>query len=300
MRDRNLSPAEGINLRSFLLRQAGLVDLCVRAQPCSSLRIALIDGRADPTHPSLLGCSISQLGDSRSSRASEHATFSASIITGGEADQTSGRVLAICFGCTLVNFAVVTEEMLSAGPPIRKVARTLAATVDLALKAKCQTIVFGVEIRQPESREWEPLRESIRVAVAAGSAVILPTGNRSLAQAATPCSWPEVIVTASRNWRGDASPFSPQSGRSGNTIFAPGENIPGAGPGSSYVIRSGSSFAAAVAAGAFGFASCLAPGRAVSDLAAELCTPPRRILDGAALCAKHSVRSEMGGLSCMQ
>jgi hypothetical protein len=288
------------DLRSFVLRQAGLIQLSARVQGSVSSGIALIDGAVNLTHPALQGCRISKIGDSRSVRAGEHATFSASILVAGEADQTSSRVMGICSGCTVFNYAFVTDDMLTGTLSTREVARTLAVAVNLAVEANCQTIVFGIEIRHPESCEWRPLRESLRAALAAGAVMILPAGNRSGAPDATPCGWPEALVTASCDWRGTTSLFSPLLWQTGNTIFAPGENVPGAGPDSGYVVRSGTSFAAAIAAGAFGLATCLFPGRPVSDIAADLCRPPHRILNGTALFTKQFTCSETGGPSCNQ
>jgi subtilisin family serine protease len=255
------------------------------------LSIAIVDGAVNSTHPSLRGCRMSTVGDSTSTVAGEHATFLASILVGSGADRDSGRVLGLCPGGTLVNFALVTDAMLTV-MPIRNVAAVLASAVSHAVARGCRVILFGIEIRGAESRAWQPLRESLRAAVVAGSVVVLPAGNRAGAPARTPCCWPEALVAASHDWRGRVSSFSPLRGQCGNTILAPGENVPGAGPGSTYVVRSGTSFAAAVAAGSLALATCLAPGRATVDLAAALCPPPTRILNAAALLTERPSCSE--------
>jgi subtilisin family serine protease len=278
------------DFRSLTLRQAGLVDLCAATRGCPSIRIALVDGPVNTSHPALGGCSISVLGDAPASTAGEHATFCASILVGRDADRTAGRVMAICAACTLVNVGVVTDDMLTGRRSIRNVARTLASAVAAANEAKCQTILFGIEIRQPESPEWTPLRESVRAASARGAAVVLPAGNRPGAPAG-PCSWPEALVVGSRSWCGAVSAFSPQVRRGANMILAPGENVPGAGPDASYVVRSGTSFAAAVAAAAFTLAKCLAPYRPIFAIASDLCPLPTRALDATALFQGHALLS---------
>jgi subtilisin family serine protease len=279
------------DFRSLTLRQAGLVDLCAATQGCPSVSIALVDGPVNTSHPALGGCSISMLGDAPSSAAGEHATFCASILVGRNADRTAGRVMAICAACTLVNVAVVTDDMLAGRLSTRTVARTLASAVAAATEATCQTILFGIEIRHPESPEWTPLRESIRAASMRGAAVVLPAGNRPGAPAAGPCSWPEALVVGSRGWSGAASAFSPHSKRGASMILAPGENVPGAGPDASYAIRSGTSFAAGVAAAAFTLAKCLAPCRPIFAIASDLCPPPTRALDATALFQGHALLS---------
>ncbi len=288
------------NLRTFLLRQAGLCELSAHVQGCASSRIALIDGAVDVTHPAFQGCLLSKTGDSPSVLAGEHATFGASILVANEADRTSGRVMALCSQCAVLNVAVVTDDMLTGRRSIGDIAAALAAAVDLAVHNGCQIIVFGIEIRHGSSRDWQPLRESLRAARAAGSVAILPAGNRQGVQTGTQCTWPEALIASSCGWEGNASVFSPLSMPGGNTIIAPGENVPGAGADSGYVIRSGTSYAAAIVAGALSLAASLVPGSAILDIAAAICRPPHRTLDGRMLVVKQSAHSEIGGSLCHQ
>jgi hypothetical protein len=191
--------------------------------------------------------------------------------------------MGICSRSTLFNFAVVTDEMLTGGRSIREVAKTLATAVSLAVQAHCKIILFGIEVRHSESCEWRTLRESLQGALAAGSVGIFPAGNRSGGPDVVQCRWPEAVVVASHNWRGIPSLFSPLMGGGVNTVFAPGENVPGAGPGSGYVVRSGTSFAAAIAAGAFALATCVLRACSVFEIAVKLCPRPHRVLDGTVL-----------------
>jgi subtilisin family serine protease len=283
------------DLRSLVLRQAGLVELCRRSRGLGSVRLALIDGAVNAAHPAFDGCRISVAGGSSSIPAGEHATFCASILVGSAADRQAGRIMAICPEGTLVNIAVVTDDMLTGTASIRDVARRLATAVRLATEADSGTIVFGIEIRTPESSCWMPLREAVRAAVGAGAAVIFPAGNRPWPAAAAPCRWPEALIVASRDWRGRASVFSPLAPRGGNTIFAPGENVPGAGPDAGYAVRSGTSFAAAMAAGAFALARAAAPCRGLFDIVADLWRPPSRALDASPFFTPNLACLETGG-----
>lgn len=270
--------------RSLIFRQAGLAETGDRSLRCASSRIGIIDGAADLTHPALQDTPIQRIGGSRSVSAENHATFCASIIVAREADWKLGRALAICPRCTVFNFAVVTDEMLAGSLSIHHTASMLAKAVERAIQANCQTILFGVEIRQPDAHAWQPLRESIRAALSAGSVVILPAGNRwDGVPDALRCAWPEALIAASRDCRGNLSGFSPMALRGGRAISAPGDDIPGAGPDGGYLVQSGTSFSAAIAAGALGLAACLYPGRSGNDLAAALFRLPHRILDGAPL-----------------
>jgi len=267
--------------RSFLLRQAGLTGLdAVRQRP--SFALALVDGAVNTAHPAFEGCRITSVvayRTPRSIRAADHATFSASILVGRDADRSAGRVMALGAGGTLVNYACVTDDMLTGATSIGLSAVTLAAAVNLALADGCRAIAFGVEIRRPESPEWTPLRESLARAVRAGAAVFVPAGNRSSSLAQTPCNWPGALITASCDRQGNVSIFSLRSA-SASAIFAPGEGVPGAGAHDRYETRSGTSFATALAAGACALASSLAPGCSALDISRALWPPPRRVLDG--------------------
>ncbi|HTM24096.1 MAG TPA: S8 family serine peptidase [Vicinamibacterales bacterium] len=282
------------HLRSLVLRQAGLIELCRRSRGLPSEHVALIDGAVHAAHPAFDGCRLSVLGRSASVRAGEHATFCASVLVGSAADRQAGRVMAICPECTLVNVAVVTDDMLAGLSSIRDAARALATAVRLATQADCRTIVFGIEIRRPESAGWMPLRESLRAAAAAGSVVIFPAGNRPWPSAAAQSRWPETLIVGSRDWRGRASIFSPLPARDGTTIFAPGEDVPGAGPDAGYVVRSGTSFAAAIAAGALALARAAAPWRGPAEIVADLFRPPSRALDASPLFTPNLACHETG------
>jgi subtilisin family serine protease len=141
-------------------------------------------------------------------------------------------------------------------------------------------ILFGVEIRHPEAPAWRILREALAAAQTAGSVAILPAGNRPAGPA---CAWPEALVVGSVTWRGDRSAFSPFKSRLSNGVYAPGENIPGAIAGGGFGLRSGSSFAATLAAGTLALAAAQRPNAPVIHAAAHLFPPPHRVLNGAAL-----------------
>ena len=272
--------------RSFALRQAGLIDVCSHVKGNASDRVALIDGAVDLAHPALAGCQITRIGESRSRSAGEHATFNASILVAGEAGQRSRQVLAICPGCTLLNLAVVTDDMLTGALSILEVAKSLASAVDLAVKDGCRVILFGIEMRFPQSSDWAPLSAALRAANSLDVVTILPGGNSAAISAQSRTRWAGAVIAASCNYDGDPSSFSPLGDRSSHMIFAPGQDIPGAGLESGYTVRSGTSFAGAIAAGAFALAKSILPDHPMFDLVANLCRPPGRILDGRYLLPK--------------
>jgi hypothetical protein len=262
--------------RSDVLRQAGLVALCAGTEPRSASPIALVDGAVDTAHPAFRGCAIFTIGERAGGAAAAHATFNASVLVASRADRAAGRALGIASGCAVVNVAAVTDRMLTTMPP-DEVAATLSAAVREGTRHGCRVLLFGVEIRRPESREWAPLREALRATAGSGGIAIVPAGNRAASHSLAMC-WPGVLVVASHGRRGGWSAFSPIRAR-GGVIVAPGEEIPGAAVESSYDVRSGTSFAAAVTAAAIARAAAGAPGRALIDVAVSLCPPPSRVLN---------------------
>jgi subtilisin family serine protease len=282
-----------VRRRSFALRQAGLAEVCVPSRPRRSVGIALIDGSVDTAHPAFNRCHIISRGNSQSTVAADHATFNASILVGHPAGDDAGSSLAICGDAPLFNYAVITDELLHYASATERVAATLATAVRAALDEGCRVILLGLELRRPESRAWQPLRDSLRYAATSGAAVVVPAGNRANAHDMT-STWADALTVASLDWRAHPSVFSSHVAQNRNAIFAPGEDIPGARRGGGFTLRSGSSFAAAIATGAFALAMKAAPGVALAAVAGALCPPPRRVLDGAAFFGTYFRRSQQG------
>ncbi len=271
------------NLRNAILRQTGLTDICAGGHGHPQFAIGLIDGMVNVAHSAFHECRILRSGESQSIRASVHATFNASILVGSPVDKQMGRIMGLCSSCTVVNYGVVTDEMLSGTVHPLDLARILARVVLQAVRAGCRIILLGIEIRRPEARVWNPLRDAIRTAIATESIVIIPAGNRDRFSEPGSCCWPEALVVASSNWRGEGSLFSPISGQNSSLCVAPGEFVPGAGADSSYTVLSGTSFAAAIVAGALSLGAIRFPTRSLLDLASTLCPLPHRILNGTSL-----------------
>src|SRR5262245_61310622 len=126
--------------RTFILRQAGFVEECARAPRAAHSKVALIAGAVNTAHATLCTAAMSTVGESSSARASEHATFCASILVGGEEERRSGLVLGLCPNASVLSVACVTDGMLSDGFSIREVARRLETAVDVAVEAGCRIL----------------------------------------------------------------------------------------------------------------------------------------------------------------
>nr|WP_308605859.1 S8 family serine peptidase [Massilia sp. DJPM01] len=270
--------------RSLVLRQAGIgVSPGHVRGSAACARIALLDGGADLAHPALAGERIVTAAGAVPGRAGAHATFCASLLVGNDDDAREGRVLALCAGATIFNFAVIDDAMLEGRASIAATADALARALRQAVDAGCRTIVFSSELLQADSAHWRSLRDAVQWARAQGAIVVVPAGNHGAGWGQSPCAWPGILVVGSIGASGNISEFSAHARRLPNVVYAPGELVPGAGPGHGYELRSGTSFAAVLAAGALELLRVMRPADAWPDLVATLFKPPWRFLDASVL-----------------
>ncbi|MDQ1919262.1 S8 family serine peptidase [Massilia pseudoviolaceinigra] len=280
--------------RSFILRQAGIaVSPGHFRGSAASARIALLDGAADLAHPALGGERIVTSAAPASSSAGAHATFCVSLLVGNDDDARQGRVLALCAGATVFNFPVIDDAMLQGRASIAATADALARALRQAVDAGCRTIVFSTELLQADSPHWRCLRDAVQWARAQGAIVVVPAGNHGAGWGQVPCPWPGILVVGSIGASGNISEFSAHARRLPNVVYAPGEQVPGAGAGHGYELRSGTSFAAVLAAGALELLRVRRLSDAWPDLVATLFRPPWRFLDASVLSQPNCLAQEI-------
>lgn len=276
--------------RILLLQQAGLFAPAGHFRAAAAAaRIALVDGAVDATHPALGSEHIVTSAGSASRRAAEHATFCASVLVGNDDDARDGRVVALCAGATVFNFPVVDDDMLHGRTSIAATANALARALQQAVGAGCRTIVFTIELLQPDSPHWQCLRDALRWARSQGAIVVVPAGNHGAGWGRLPCPWPDILVVGSLGASGTISAFSAHARRLPNVVYAPGERVPGAGPGRGYDVRSGTSFAAVLAAGALELLRVTRPADPWPHLVGSLFRPSWRLLDASVLAHQVSL-----------
>jgi hypothetical protein len=266
--------------RSFVLRQSGLHVVCNTLRGANGLRIGLIDGAINITHPALRDCRIQVAGQYDAAGAGDHATFGASILVSTDDARRAGTVMALCPDCTLIHMPVVSGAMLAGELSLRETAGHLAAAVDVLVRAKCRILLFGIAIERATHSDWSALRQALRTAAGTGVLAIVPAGNRPAGARQAPAPWDEVLTVASLDWRAIVSQFSRHGLTARHAVYAPGENVPGATGQSGFSNWSGSSAAAAIAAGAIALGCSAAPQHSPVEVARQLFPPPRRVLDG--------------------
>lgn len=196
--------------------------------------IAVVDGGIDSTHPALEGRVVgSWRADGLSAAASRHATAVAGIIAGAPSGEAFSGGLAA--GARLLDAKALDGR--GAGRPA-----DVAGAIRWAAQQQADLIVtsFGSEQDHPQ------IRAAVKEALAAGAVVVAATGNGLGEFAFYPASYPGVIGVTSRDRDGDLSAFANSSGAD---FAAPGQDIVAPTLQRAYEPTSGTSVAAATAAG---------------------------------------------------
>lgn len=266
-------------------REAALYPLVNEDRGFEQTRIAVIDGSIERDHDDLAGARIEIVcrAASRDAGSREHATQVASVLVG----QTPVTV-AICPRVTVLNFGVATEDDATLGA-------ALAQSVHDAVRAGVCAILLTLEFAAGYRLSLENCRAAIRGAAAAGVRTIVPSGNSGLLAVSEIAGTPGVVpVVMMRNGiphdRATLHPLVAQRG-----LGAPGVDIPVAGGSSLKRVATGSSFAAAVVAGAFALLHARYRDCGNDEIWNALLSEPRKLglptllvppsLDAAASCA---------------
>jgi len=213
------------------------------------ITIAVLDGPVDRSHPCFAGADLTEVETLASSKpysgpASRHGTHVASIIFGQHGSPVQG-VAPSCRGIILPVFG--------SGPQNSVV---MCSQLDLA-RAILQAIERGAHVinisggQLSATGEPEPLLEkAIRSCVERNVLVVAAAGNDACNCLHVPAALDSVLSVGAMDGRGsplDVSNWG-QAYQTGG-ILAPGQDIVGAAPGGEVALKSGTSFATAIASG---------------------------------------------------
>ncbi len=212
--------------------------------------IAIIDSRADLSHPSFAGADIrevmptwlrSVMGDSGAS----HGTHVVSVIFG----QPGGPVEGIAPRCRGIIIPVYGERE---DGQLRSCSQAdLGRAISLALGEGANLInISGGELIEPG--DVDPLLEKIvRSCEQQDVLIVAATGNDGCECLHMPASLQSVLAVGASNLAGQPMSFSNwDESLASHGVLAPGEQIPGAVPGNGVMSQSGTSFACPIATGA--------------------------------------------------
>ncbi|MCP3417932.1 S8 family serine peptidase [Bradyrhizobium brasilense] len=211
--------------------------------------IALIDSRADLSHPCFAGAELEEvmpiwLQSVMAPSGASHGTHVASIIFG----QPGGPVDGIAPGCRGVVIPVYGETESGDLRPCSQ--EDLARAISLALEAGAHLInISGGELIEPG--DVDPLLAKIVQSCERQDVVVIAAaGNDGCECLHAPASLPAVLAVGAADANGQPMPFSNWDGSlASHGVLAPGENIPGAVPGNGIVAKNGTSFACPIVTG---------------------------------------------------
>jgi hypothetical protein len=228
-----------------VLHDAGTSSLRRHSSQGSICRMALVDGLINIEDDDLVGARISICAAEAEERhaPSAHATKVASILVG-----QSRTTLALCPEAELLNFPFVLSHKTRAD--VSSLVAGLTCALRDATDAGACVILLTVEFLPGFSAMLSPLCAAMRAAAEIGVRTVVPAGNSPILMAsdlaAVPGAVPVVMAKADRpHAKATLAAEIAQHG-----LLAPGVDIPVA-RASTVDTATGSSFAAAIVAGAF-------------------------------------------------
>ena len=220
--------------------------------------VAVLDTGVDSTHPDLAG-SVTTGPDYFSDGAKpgdpdwgEHGTAMASLIAGhGHGPGAASGMIGLAPAASILSIRVIPEESdHRPKPPARAADASLADAIRYAVDHGARVISMSLgdsDTGAAGGRRRE--QEAIDYAIAHGVVVVASAGNSGTTTNVTkyPAAYPGVIAVAGVDRAGAHASFSERAWYL--SVAAPGVDVPGAVPGSQYVIGSGTSPAGAFVAG---------------------------------------------------
>jgi cyanobactin maturation PatA/PatG family protease len=210
------------------------------------IRVAVLDGPVDLSHPCFDGAQLQRLRTLVSDPAgtgamSAHGTHVASVIFG----QPNAPVVGVaprCQGLVLPVFRDHQEHRL--------LQLDLARAIEQAVEAGAHIINISGGERSPEGQADDALARAVRLCEQRNVLVVAAAGNDGCACLHVPAALPAVLVVGAMGGNGQPMELSNWGDAyRENGVLAPGENVPGAVPGGGVASFTGSSFATPIIAG---------------------------------------------------
>ncbi|MCH8044360.1 MAG: PatA/PatG family cyanobactin maturation protease [Planctomycetes bacterium] len=241
----------------------GLQDLWKQTLGDPQVRIAILDGPVDTSHPSLSGAHLEVIethlsGVADAGPASQHGTHVASVIFG----QHPGPVKGIAPGCTGLIIPIFKD-----GPDGSVLACSqvdLARAITLAIEHGAHVInISGGQFSQ--SGTAHPILADVVGKVSQLDScrdrcalIVAAAGNQGCDCLHVPGALPFVLAVGAMDSHGEPMEFSNWGGvYQTQGILAPGEKIRGAVSGGGTAFRSGTSFATPIVSGLVGLLASL-------------------------------------------
>lgn len=211
------------------------------------IRIAIIDGPVDFTHPSLRTARLlpdAAMPTDRAAVRSEHGTHVASVIMGSP----DGSVLGIAPNCTATVYPIYRENDVGGLEPTSQAAVALA--INRALDNGADIINISSGEQTPTGQAHRILADAVERCAKLGKLIVAAAGNDGCRCLHVPAALDSVLAVGACDLDGEPLPFSNFGDLYlENGILAPGKDVKGASVQQSVTLRSGTSFATPIVTG---------------------------------------------------
>jgi hypothetical protein len=227
----------------------GLEDVWAETHGEPEVRIAVVDGPVDASHPCLRGANLTAVPTLvpavlSGGPAAEHGTHVASLIFGQHSSPMQG-VAPWCRGLLLPIFESRDASSVASCSQL-----DLARVLLQAIQQRVQVVNISSGQFSPSGAAYPLLANAVSECARHGILIIAAAGNDGCACLHVPAALDTVLAVGAMDARGEPLPFSNWGvayQRQG--LLAPGRDIPGAQPGGGIVQRSGTSYATALVTG---------------------------------------------------
>jgi len=226
---------------------AGLAALQAETLGSPEVRVAVLDGPADLSHPAFLGANVTALEtpvarDDAADRA--HGTHVASIVFGQPAGPAPG-IAPRATGIVVPVFAFRPDATTPTGNP-----PDLARGIREAIEQGVHVVTLPGGALSPDQGALDALAKALAKAADKNVLVVVAAEGVRNEHFHVPTAASTVLAVAAEDAEGrllDFGMWGPTYRDSG--IVAPGDRLIGAAPGGGTVAQSGATFAAALVAG---------------------------------------------------
>jgi cyanobactin maturation PatA/PatG family protease len=268
----------------------GLQALHSRTRGDPAIKLAVLDGPVDHSHPCFAGAKLEMLATMASTgagagRMSRHGTHVASLLFGQPGTPVEG-VAPACTGVVVPIFRETEGDHL---PQL-----DLARTLEQALAAGAH--VVNISGGEPASAaEADPmLARALRACEEQNVLVVAATGNDGCECLHVPAALPTVLAVGAQGRDGGPLPSSNRGAEyRSHGVLAPGQSIEGAEPGGGTCRMSGTSFATPIVAGV---AALLLSLQRAEHGRVDPAAVRRALIESARPCAPHASGDDLGCL----
>ena len=228
------------------INNATLKNIFASNQGDPSVRIAIIDGAVDSSHPDFNHTNIKKIGTNEPSQCSvknspscQHGTFVAGVLGASRSSKAPG----ICPQCTFIAKPIFCEASnLSQCPTVTE--ETLALAIHESINEGAKIINMSIGLSSPRGEPVAQLYEAYDRAQQAGVLLVGASGNQSASEVNSIFKHPWVIPVAAMDERGN---IEPQSNRGAwvaeHGLLASGSNVTSTAAGGGYQKMTGTSVA---------------------------------------------------------